>query len=128
LNLLDENIVDTEATKLRHWGIRVRKIGQGVGRRGMTDAEILPLLHRLRRPTFFTFDLGFYERRNCHRNTCIVVLAVEKREQAFYARRFLRHPEFLTSAARVGRVVQVSKTGLKSWRLHGETEEAVAWP
>jgi hypothetical protein len=29
----------------------------------MKDDEIIPLLHSLRRPTFFTRDLGFYERK-----------------------------------------------------------------
>jgi hypothetical protein len=128
VNILDEDIVDPVVVQLRAWRIRVRKIGPDVGRHGMTDVEILPLLHRLKQPTLFTHDLGFYHRRNCHRNACIVVLAVAITDLAGFARRFLGHPTFHTSAARMGCVVQVSVTGLKLWRLHGETEEEIAWP
>jgi hypothetical protein len=52
VNTLDENIIDSQRQRLRHWRIAVRHMGYDVGRQGMKDHEILTVLHRLRRPTF----------------------------------------------------------------------------
>ena len=55
--LLDEDIPED---LLRKWRIRIRQIGQDVGRRGMKDEEhVLPLLHELDRPTLFTAISAF---------------------------------------------------------------------
>ena len=62
MNVLDENVPDSQRQLLRSWRIRVRQIGYEVGRQGMGDEEIIPLLHRLGSVTFFTRDLGFYDR------------------------------------------------------------------
>jgi len=60
VNVLDENIVATQGQLLRSWKIHFRGIGGEVGRAGMKDrGEIIPLLHALRRPTFFTRDHDF---------------------------------------------------------------------
>jgi len=60
VNILDENTVATQRELLRSWKIHFRRIGGEVGRRGMQDRnEIIPLLHTLRRPTFFTRDHSF---------------------------------------------------------------------
>jgi hypothetical protein len=62
LIILDENIIASQRAQLRKWRIRFRQIGKETGRQGMKDLdEIIPLLHRLRRPTFFTNDLGFFD-------------------------------------------------------------------
>ena len=66
MNLLDEIIRESEAELVRRWRIRIRQIGQDVGHLGIQDAEIIPLLHKLRRSTLFTRDLGFYDRQFCH--------------------------------------------------------------
>ncbi len=61
MNVLDENIIAPERERLRRWRIHFRCIGDELGRPGMKDIdEIIPLLHGLRRPTFFTRDHGFY--------------------------------------------------------------------
>lgn len=61
MNVLDENIVVSQRELLRSWKIHFRRIGGEVGRLGMGDRdEIIPLLHSLARPTFFTQDHGFY--------------------------------------------------------------------
>jgi hypothetical protein len=68
LNILDENIVASQCAQLQKWGIRFSHIGTDFGRQGMKDlTEIVPLLHRLRRPTFFTHDLGFFDPLLSHR-------------------------------------------------------------
>ena len=49
MNVLDENVVETQCRLLRKWRIRFRQIGFGVGREGMKDSEIISLLHDLSR-------------------------------------------------------------------------------
>ncbi len=87
MNILDENILKNQRQLLRSWRIRVRQIGDDAGRKGFQDEEIIRLLLRLRRPTFFTRDLGFYDPRLCHARYSVVCLAVEKYEAAVFARR-----------------------------------------
>ena len=58
--VLDENIVDGQRLLLEGWNVTARQVGLDVGRKGLKDGEIVVLLSRLRQPTFFTRDLGFY--------------------------------------------------------------------
>jgi hypothetical protein len=56
------------------------------GRQGMKDLdEIIPLLHRLRRPTFFTHDLGFFDHALCHKGYTLICLDVRAKETAVYS-------------------------------------------
>ena len=54
MNLLDENFPEDQLPPLKEWRIPFRQIGRDVARRGIKDLDIIPLLHRLRRVTFFT--------------------------------------------------------------------------
>ena len=128
MNVLDENIPDSQRQLLRSWRIRVRQIGHEVGRQGLKDEEIIPLLHKLSSVTFFTRDLGFYHRRLCHKSYCLVCLAISQYEVASFIRRFLRHPNFNTRAKRMGKVVRASHKGIQLWKAHTEKEEEMAWP
>ena len=56
MNILDENIIETQCRILRSWRIRSRQIGSGIGAEGMKDREIVSLFHNQNRPTFFTRD------------------------------------------------------------------------
>lgn len=127
MNILDENLLESQRQLLLGWRVRVRQIGHDVGRKGMKDDEIIPLLHSLRRPTLFTRDLGFYDRTLCHARYCLVCLAVGQYEAAPFIRRLLRHPEFSPQAKRMGAVIRVSGAGLQVWRLYAENEEHLAW-
>lgn len=127
MNILDENIPKSQRLLLASWGVRVKQIGYDVGYQGMQDEEIVPLLHTLRQPTFLTRDADFYERRLCHAKYCLVYLAVEKYEAAFFARRVLRHPSLKTKAWRMGCVIRVSGAGIWLWRLHAKKEEVLNW-
>ena len=127
MNILDENVIDSQRQLLRHWRIAIRHMGYDVGRQGMKDQEIITLLHRLRRPTFFTRDEDFYARRLCHARYCVVYLAVTKVEVAAFVRRLLQHREFDTVAKRMGAVVRVSQVVLSVWRLHAEEAIHFAW-
>lgn len=85
MNVLDENIIIPERERLRGWKIHFRSIGVEVGRLGMKDREdIIPLLHTLQRPTFFTCDHGFYHPSLRHAGYCLVYLEVDADETAEY--------------------------------------------
>jgi len=128
MNILDENIPEDQRQLLRGWHIRAHHIGHEVGRPGMQDAEIIPLLQRVQSSAFFTRDLGFYHRPLCHIHYCIVCLAVSPYEAASFIRRFLRHPQFQTHANRLGKVIRAGHRGITLWRLHSDEEEKAGWP
>jgi hypothetical protein len=127
VNILDENILKDERQLLQRWRIAIHQIGYDVGRKGMQDNEIIPFLHQLPRPTFFTRDEDFYERGLCHARYCLVYLNVEQYEVAVFIRRVLRHREFNTQAKRMGTVMRASHVGLSLWRPHAEQEIRVEW-
>jgi hypothetical protein len=127
VNLLDENIVESQRQRLVSWRIRVRQIGRDIARAGIKDPEIVPLLHQIGGVTFFTRDSGFYRRDLCHSRYSLVVLEIGQYEVASMVRRFLRHPEFNTRAKRLGRVTRVSPSGIRAWRLHSSIEHAFGW-
>jgi hypothetical protein len=127
VNVLDENIPANQRQLLELWGIPVRQVGLNVGRAGMHDDEIIPLLLEQRRPTFFTRDDDFHDRRLCHAKYCIVYLAVDKYEVATFVRRFLRHPACNTQAKRLGTVIRISRAGLWIWHLRATRESCLAW-
>ncbi len=127
MNVLDENIIDNQRRLLKSWRVSVRQIGYEIGRKGMKDREIIPFLHQLSQPTFFTRDDGFYERRLCHTGYCLVYLDVRKEEVATFVRRVLRHRAFKTKAKRMGKVIRASHVGLSVWNLYAEKEERFDW-
>ena len=127
MNILDENIIANQRQRLRSWRISVRQIGVDIAHKGLQDEEIIPFLHHLRRPTFFTRDRGFYRREVCHRQYGIVSLEVAPEEAAIFVRRVLRHPILNTQAKRMGTVVRASHRGLGLWRLHAQAEEVILW-
>ena len=127
MNVLDENIIDNQRRQLKSWRVSVRQIGYEIGLKGMKDREIIPFLHQLSQPTFFTRDDGFYDRRLCHAGYCLVYLDVRKEEVATFVRRVLRHRAFKTKAQRMGKVIRASHIGLSVWTLHAEKEERFDW-
>ncbi len=127
MNILDENIIASQRQRLRNWRIPVQQIGVDIARKGLQDDEILPFLHQLRRPTFFTRDRGFYRREICHRRYGIVCLEMTPEGVAIFVRRVLRHPRLNTQAKRLGTVVRVSHRGLAVWRLHSQEQEVILW-
>ncbi len=127
MNILDENITDDQRQLLQKWHIPVHHIGYDLGHQGMKDAEIIPLLHSLRRPTFFTRDLDFCKFSLCHAKYCLVYLGIEKNEVATFVRRLLKHLEFDTQTKRMGKIIRVSHVGLSVWHLHAEIEIKLEW-
>lgn len=127
MNVLDENVPESQRVLLRNQRIAVRQIGQNLGRKGMQDDDLIPLLHRLDRPTFFTLDSDFYRRRLCPEGYCLVHLDVSEEAVAEYVIRVLRHRELNTRAKRMGRVIRVLPTGLTLWRVGRQQEWRLAW-
>lgn len=127
MNVLDENIIESQCQLLRSWRIPFRQIGFGLGRQGLKDKEIISLLHNLSRPTFFTRDIHFYDRNFCHKKYCLVYLAVKKEEAAIFVRRLLRHKNFNTIAKRKGLIIRISHLGVWVWRINAEYHDFYAW-
>jgi hypothetical protein len=124
--VLDENIPEDQRLLLRSWRIRAYQVGRDVGRAGIKDERIIPLLLKLRRPTFFTRDLGFLDAKLCHAKYGIVCLAIEPDEAASFIRRLLRHPTCDTQAKRLGRVMRISQMGIRAFQFGGQ-EETIVW-
>ncbi len=116
MNILDENIPRNQRELLISWRVPIRQIGYDAGRKGIQDDEIIPLLHQLRRPTFFTRDSDFFDRRLCHQRYCLVHLDIDKYEVALFIRRVLRNPDLDTQAKRMGAIIRVSHRGLAMYR------------
>jgi len=128
VNILDEEIDLSQRQQLEAWKIHFRQIGIEVGRFGMKDhEEIIPLLHRLKRPTFFTLDHGFYHPTLRHQGYCLVFMDVWEDKAAEYIRRFLRHIKFRTQAQRMGKVVRVHLGGLSYWQANEKKAQALSW-
>ena len=127
MNILDENIPKDQRLLLQSWRFSIRQIGYDIGRKGVHDDDIILLLHKSRHPTFFTRDIGFYDRTLCHARYGIVYLAVDKIEVAFFVRRLLRHPKFKTQAQRMGTVLRVSSAGISVWYQHAEKVILIDW-
>ena len=127
MNILDEQIPESQRQLLRSWRVPIRQIGHDTGQKGLKDYQIIPFLLQRRRATFFTLDFDFYRRDLCHARYCLVCMGVKKEEAAMYVRRLLHHPEFDTVAKRMGKVVRVSSMGLAMWRLHAEQEAYFDW-
>ncbi len=125
--LLDENFPESQHQLLRSWRIRLQQIGYETSRKGMQDEEIIPFLHQLRRPTFFTLDDDFYKRKLCHAGYCLVFINAGQYEAASFIRRILRHTKFNTQAKRMGTIMRVSHIGITVWYLHAEEEVFVEW-
>ncbi len=128
MNILDEDIGWSQRQQLVAWKIHCRQIGVEIGRSGLKDREeILPLLHRLKRPTFFTLDHGFYHPTLRHQGYCLVFLDIWEDEAAEYIRRFLRHTAFRTRSQRMGKVVRLRHSGVSYWQVNGKEEHPLSW-
>lgn len=126
--VLDENIVDSQVQLLRSWRIKIKQIGDQIGRLGMKDSAILPLLRRVGGVTFFTRDRGFFDRRLRHLKYCVVWLDVGQYETASFVRRFLKHAQFKTKRSRLGSAVRVSHVGISVWWWKRSELERIVWP
>jgi hypothetical protein len=125
--VLDENLPAGQRLLLRKWRIRVRLVGADVASCGAEDENLIPWLHHLSRPTFFTLDRDFHRRDWAHPDYCLVWLDVRGCQAAEFVRRFLRHPAFDTQAKRMGVVARVHASGIDYWRGNQRSKKSFAW-
>jgi hypothetical protein len=125
--ILDENFPDSQRQLLQGWRVSFKQIAFEIGREGLKDDEIIPLLHQLNKPTFFTLDDDFFKRQLCHAQYCLIYLDVAQYESAAFIRRTLKHPDFNTKAKRMGHVIRVSHKGLTIWKLHAQEKSQFSW-
>jgi len=125
--ILDENFPDSQRQLLKGWRVSFRQIAFEVGREGMKDDEIIPLLHGLNRPTFFTLDGDFFKPNLRHAQYCLIYLDVAQYESAAFVRRTLKHHDLNTRAKRMGKVIRASHPGLMIWAQHAEDRVQLAW-
>jgi hypothetical protein len=125
--LLDENIRQDQQTQLRQWRVHCRFLVKEFARSGIQDSDIIPLLHRLKQPTFFTHDQDFFQRRLVHSAYTLVWLDVFDGEAAAFISSFLKHPLFSTSAKRMGVVARVHRSGIRIWQRSSATLRRVNW-
>ena len=85
--VIDENISEIEVWRLRECGLAVRQIGPDVANQSIGDDDILPVLHRLKQPTFFTRDGDFWKPRLWHAGYCLVFMDVPELEGERWRRR-----------------------------------------
>ena len=127
MNILDENIAETQRVLLSNWRIKNSQIGFDFSEKGIKDENIIPILHKLSNITFFTRDIGFYNRSLCHKDYCLVCLDVKQYEVASFIRRFFKHPLFDIKSKRMGKVVRLSSKGIQLWGIHAEKENKLEW-
>src|SRR5437762_671161 len=96
--VLDENLPAGQRLLLRNWRIRFRVVGEEIAFSGAKDENLIPVLHRLSKPTFFSLDQDFHRHELAHRSYCLVWLDVRGRQAAEFVRRFLRQPAFDSQA------------------------------
>lgn len=127
MNLLDENIRQDQEVLLRKWRVKVRRFSSEIARPGTQDADIIPVLHRLKRPTFFSHDQDFYKLRLAHLSYCLVWLDLYDGDAATFIRRFLIHPGFRTQAQRLGKVLRVHPNGIAYWETRSRNRGFARW-
>ena len=127
--VIDENISEIEVWQLREWGVHVRQIGPDVAQTSATDENILPVLHHLKHPTFFTRDRDFWDPKLRHQKYCLVFLDIPEHEGEIAAaiRRFLSHPVFETHSKRLGKIVRIHFANIQFWQVGKQQLQAVPW-
>ncbi len=125
---IDENLPAGQRFLLRSWGIRFRTVGVDVASFGTDDENLIPILHRLPQPTFFSLDRDFYRPDRAHTGYALVWLDIAADEAAEFIRRFLKHPLFETQGKRMGVVARVHADGVVQWRTKHRYSQSLSWP
>jgi hypothetical protein len=125
--VIDEHFPESQRQLLKGWRMRFRQIGYEIGRRGLQDVEIIPLLLQHRRSTFFTLDSDFDKVKYCHAHYGLVFLDVDEYEAASFIRRFLKQENFNTQAKRLGKVIRVMHTYIAVRDRHSEQGVRFEW-
>ena len=125
--VLDENLPAGQRLLLRKWRLRFRVVGVDVAARGTDDENLVPVLHSLSQPTFFSLDRDFYRPDWAHPNYGLIRLDVADDQAAEFILRFLRHSTFDTQAKRKGIVARVHSEGGAFWRAGEHSLHLAPW-
>jgi hypothetical protein len=123
--LLDENIVEEQRAKVRAWKTSTRQLGYEIGRKGLKDYEVIPILQRIRNATFLTSDR--YKPNLWHKKYCLVWFDVHPEQFAVYARMFLSHKYFKVQRNRMGTIIRVQAIGMNVIAGKNIAERFVPW-
>jgi hypothetical protein len=126
--VLDENLPAGQRLLLRSWRVGFRVIGVDVAALGTDDENLLPVLHHLPQPTFFSLDQDFWRPGWAHRGYGLVWLDVRAKQAAEFIRRYLKHPGFDTQSKRLGTVARVHADGIVYWQVKEHAPKTVPWP
>jgi hypothetical protein len=88
------------------------------------DDRVPEILRTLKSPTFVTIDHGFWNRRLCHSDYCVLffdLLTEEQKRIPAILRVLFRLPEFNTRAARMGKVARVDDDTVTFWEAGKRT-------
>jgi len=127
MNLLDENIRQDQGEQLRKWRIKFRRFVVNVEHPGIKDSAVIPVLHRLTDPTFFTHDRDYFRRKLLRPAYCLVWLDLFDGDAASFIRAFLKHRLFGTHAQRMGVIARVHPGGIHFWKSHLRQLTKVPW-
>jgi hypothetical protein len=125
--VIDENLPARQRQLLRKWRIHYRAIGVDIAAPGTQDENLIPVLHKLAEPMFFTLDQHFFRPDWAHPAYGLAWLDIAESEAAEFVRRFLRHPEFNTQTKRLGVVARVGFNGVRFWRKGQPHLQTVKW-
>lgn len=125
--LLDENIRQDQAIQLRRQHIPAQFLVEHFAQKGIQDHDIVPVLHRLKQPVFFTHDRDFFRRDLTHNNYCLVWLDLFDGKAAEFIRAFLKHKLFDTAAKRTSIVARVHQEGIDFWQNNRAVLQRARW-
>ena len=125
--VIDENLPASQRQLLRKWRIRFRAIGVDVALPGTQDENLIPVLHKLPEPMFFTLDRHFFRADWAHASYGLAWLDVADNRAAEFIRRFLQSSAFATQSKRMGVVAHVDAVGVRYWRKGQPRLQRVAW-
>ncbi len=125
--VLDEHFPTSQRQLLKGWRIRFRQIGYELGQPGLKDYEIISLLLKQRRLTFFTLDSDFDRTKYCHPHYSLVFLDVDEYESATFIRRFLKQKDFNTQAKRLGKVIRVTQSYISVRTRQSDHGTRISW-
>ena len=125
--ILDENISNIERLKLLKLNIKVKQIGVDINVKGIQDEDIIPFLHSLKDPTFFSWDSDFYNNKFIHKDYCLVYLDTNKKVIAKFINKFLNLHIFDTKEKRKGKIIKMTPTRIKWHEINYEKELIYLW-
>src|SRR5258708_16672019 len=105
--------------------LRDLRIGQQV-----LDDRVPSILLAINKPTFLTIDQGFWSRRWCNPNYCVLYFALRSDQQARIPdllRRLMRLPEFQTQSRRNGKIAIVCLESVEYWQWQMTDPQRITW-